>query len=804
MSDVDLRQLAKNKDNRTLIKALVRAVTKLQNVTNPMDVVEIKNILRADNDRVLIGTEATNSTDAVVTDPNLKLYQLPVEPDGQNLTLWNRYSSFTVDASGLPSGQTIVDSSGFDNHGVMSEAPASMQSGHASSMGALFYDGVDTKYTVGDNPNINAVVNSAPGFTICMWIKPNSVGLHGGQTRVIACKVDDDPSLQNNGWSIFLQTNGTVVFSVKKDGIIHTTTNTGAISILGTRWYFVVCSYDTTTNTPNIYVDGVHANENITASIAPRFPTSPAGGLTLYIGGTNASGHSYFHGGISDFRFWKNRLLTSVEIAFQFSNKYTITNINHVALINVAQTETDGGTPPPPTETSLFSYSPLSFTSDSYTIDRATGQGGAYGSIPAQLYDDFRDATYTLTTAGEDSPNQKWTLTTVPGTGGYVRTEDYTGTGEVQNRVLRMRTGSTTDSNPVVSTNTAVFDDVYIRATIRTIVQTVTSNVFNRAQIIFKHVNATNFWYVALTANQTHIVRVNSATPTIVASSTPTTNIFPLGQKRNVEIWVEEGGNRITVSVDGITTAGSPSYVTTYSGGVPVDSSITASAPVSLRTDNSEGTFDNVLIRPLFGSGFQENLWNITSGTSPDGKWSVQTAPGTGGVIRTFDFGSTGSAARALNLERGTANPILLSVPAWKNCRVYASCRTISQDTVSTNNRAQLIFKWLDSSNYYYVLVHPSGWAVRRVIEGVDELVSSGSTAHADNTYHKIEVWIYNGGRDLEVWTAVNLGTLVKRYEEHNNESGQDDDGVLAGSGNIGFRAVSCHASFDNCAVKPL
>jgi hypothetical protein len=811
LSDVDLRSLAKNKDNRTLIKALVRAVTKLQNVTNPRDVIEIKNILRADNDSVLIGTEATNTTDAVVSDPNLKNYQLPYEPDGQLLTLWNRYLSFTVQASNLPAGQTVVDSSGYDNHGAMSETPATMASGHADNMGALFYDGVDTKYTVGNNPNINATINAAPGFTIGMWIKPNSIGLHGGQTRVIACKVDDDATAPNNGWSIWVEPNGTLVFSVKKDGTVRTTADTAAITVMQTRWYFIVCSYDTSTNTPHIYIDGVHANETIGSSIPPRFPTS-GGGLTLYIGGTNAVGNSFFHGGISDFRFWKNKILTQSEITNQFTNKYTILNIPHIAMAGVAQTTTESSVPtnpgdppppppPPPTETSLFSYSPISFTSDSYTIDRATGQGGAFGAnTPSQLYDDFKGATYTLAALNDISPDSKWKLVTAPGTGGFARTEDFTGQGEnLQNRVLRLKTGT---AAPNVSTNTKVFDDLYLAVTIRTLAQdTVSAN--NRAQIAFKFTDANNRWILVLTTSQISIIRTNASTATTVVQSTATTNFFPLNQKRRVEIWVEEGGNRVTASVDGATSG--TGFVTTYSGGVPVDNVITAQSTVVLRTQAAEATFDNVLIRPLFGSGFQETLWSITSGASPDGKWSVQTAPGTGGVIRTFDFGTTGDAARALNLERGTADPILLSVPSWRNYRVYASCRTISQDVVAQNNRAQLIFKWVDSTHYYYVVVHPSGWAVRRNIGGVDELVSSGTTAHADNQYHKIEVHVYNGGRDMEVWTAVNMGTLVLRYEEHLNESGQDDGGTLSSpTGKIGFRAVQCHASFDNVSVRPL
>jgi hypothetical protein len=802
LSDVDLRQLAKNADNRTIIKALVRAVAKLENVSNPRDVIEIKKILRADNDRVLIGTNIENFSDPVVTDPNLRAFQLPVEPDGQLLTLWNRYLSFTVEGSPqLPVGQTIVDSSGYDNHGSITEAPATMQIGHTTNMGALFYDGIDNKYIVGDNSSINLVMNSSPGFTICFWFKPNSVGLHGGATRVLACKVDDSQTSQNNGWSLWLEPNGTLAFSVKKDGAVRTTTDTAAITnVSGTKWYFVVATYNTSTNAMVLYVDSVAANENVTASIPPRFPTS-AGGLSLYVGGTDVVDAGYFHGGISDFRIWKNKILTSTEVLNQFTNKYTITNITHVALVGVAQVGFDGGAPAPPTETTLFSYSPISFTSDSYTTDRSVGQGGAFGTTPSQFYDDFRSITpYTLATLNQVSSDSKWKLVTIPSTGGLVSVEDFQGQNDnAQNRQLRMRTGS---SDPNLQTNTATFDDIYMAVTIRTVSQT-SAGANNRAQICFKFQDSSNRWTVVLSTSQISIIRTNSGSSTTVAQSSATTNFFPLNQKRRVEIWSEEGGNRVTVSVDGATSG--TGFVTTYSGGVPVDSIINTNIPVALRTQSSESTFDNILIRPLFGSGFQETTWSITSGTSPDGKWTVQTAPGTGGVIRTFDFGTTGDAARALNLERGTADPVLLSVPTWRNYRVYASCRTISQDVVSTNNRAQLIFKWVSTTHYYYCLVHPSGWAIRRVINGSDELVNSGATAHADNQYHKIEVRIYNDGRDWEVWTAVNLGTLTKRYEEHENESGSDDEGTLSSTtGKIGFRAVQCHASFDNVAVKPL
>jgi hypothetical protein len=800
LSDVDLRQLAKSGDNRALIKALVRAVTKLENVANPRDVIEIKNILRASNARQLSGTETNNTVDGVVSDPNLKVYQLTTEPDGQLLTLWNKYLTFHVDGSALPPGQTLVDSSGYDNHGSMTEAPASMSSGHTTNLGALFYDGIDTKYTVGDNPSINCVMNSSPGFTVSFWVKPSSIGLHGGQQRVIACKVDDSQTSQNNGWSVWLEPNGTLAASVKKNGTVRTTTDTGVVTVLQTRWYFVVLTYNTSTNTILLYIDGVLAGESVVQSIPPKFP-STAGGLTLYVGGTDSASSSHFHGGISDFRIWKNKIQSQSEITNQWTNKITILNIAHPAIIGVSQAGFDGAVPPPPTETSLFSFSALSFTSDSFTIDRATGQGGNFGTTPSQFYDDCKSvAEYSLTTLNQVSPDSKWKLATVAGGTGFVQVDDFQGQGDnAQNRQFRLRTGS---ADPNLQTNSATFDDIYMAATIRTVSQT-SAGANNRAQLAFKYQDASNRWIVVLSTSQISIIRTNSGSSTTVAQSSSTTNFFPLNQKRRVEIWSEEGGNRITVSVDGATSG--TGFVTTYSGGVPVDSLITANLPVALRTQSSESTVDNILIRPLFGSGFQENLWNITSGNSPDGKWNVQTAPGTGGVIRTFDFGSTGDAARALNLERGTANPVLLSVPSWRNYRVYASCRTISQDIVSTLNRAQLIFKWVDSTHYYYIVVHPSGYSIRRFIDSTDEEIASGATAHADNQYHKIEVRIYNDGKDWEVWTAVNLGTLVLRYEEHTGISASDDEGTLAHTtGKVGARAVNCHASFDNFAVRPL
>ena len=364
------KQFAKRKDFLNILKELQIRLAKRERVSNPLETIEFKHFFRANNDRVLFFTQATNTTGAVVTDPNLKYYQMPIEPDGNKLRVWFRFNDFA--------GGTVKDWSGFNNTGNVF-GTLQKQAGHVEHMNAVGSDGVGPNIIRVPHKNPDTSMVLSTGFTIAVWVRPTRIDLHGGKPRVIATKIDDDINTKERGWSLWVEPSGTLFFVVKMPGTTYVRRATNALPVMN-DWYFITAVWNAVTQSIQpLHVNAVeYSGEPQTLNDKePYFPTMAGTGLSIVIAGTDESATSKWAGSIGDFRYFYEKAYTHGENVIQFSNKYTISDIPHVALIGVATTAFEDASqappgqgeepPPPPPPSNVKSFTSTSFRSASFT-----------------------------------------------------------------------------------------------------------------------------------------------------------------------------------------------------------------------------------------------------------------------------------------------------------------------------------------------------------------------------------------------------------------------------------------------------
>src|SRR5688500_8549126 len=188
------RTVGKRKEVRTLIKEIIKDINRLQQVVNQIKKIDFIQIIRSDNDRIVYIGSATTEVGAIVNDPNLKDFQIPIEPDGNKLTCWFMFLNFT--------GGNLNDKSGFSNDANVIGSP-SVQNGPVADLPGWFFQPED-QLIVPDNISINAQ-SEAVGFSINFSFNPIQVNLQNGKPRIICCKTDDSGTSKGYGWVVWIE-----------------------------------------------------------------------------------------------------------------------------------------------------------------------------------------------------------------------------------------------------------------------------------------------------------------------------------------------------------------------------------------------------------------------------------------------------------------------------------------------------------------------------------------------------------------------------------------------------------------------
>jgi hypothetical protein len=109
------RTVSKLKDSRALLKAIMDRINRLEQQVTQLETIDFRHFVRANNDRMLYIGVGKTEMGTVFLDPNLKHYQMPMEPDGDKLRCWFKFLQFTTG--------TAIDSSGFENNGTFLGSP---------------------------------------------------------------------------------------------------------------------------------------------------------------------------------------------------------------------------------------------------------------------------------------------------------------------------------------------------------------------------------------------------------------------------------------------------------------------------------------------------------------------------------------------------------------------------------------------------------------------------------------------------------------------------------------------------------
>ena len=288
---------------------------------NEIETGDYKTIIRSNGDLLIYVSSGRVEINAVVQNPNLKEYQVPIEPDGQYLTSWFMFASFKP---GL-----LIDNSGFQNHATIIGSPAT-QTGPVQDMPAWQFQ-IEDQLVIPNNPdNSNNSQDAVEGFGVQFRIFWIAVNLHNNVPRIIACKTDDSGTAKQYGWSIWLEPNGTLYFHVRVAGVKYTTSKTNAFTSLN-KWYNVSCQFDKPTHTPKIYINAIFSGEGVSNYVHPNIilPSN----LNMYISGYDVANAGRLEVLMADFRYWKNKILTLAELEDLEINGYSISDIKHVARI---------------------------------------------------------------------------------------------------------------------------------------------------------------------------------------------------------------------------------------------------------------------------------------------------------------------------------------------------------------------------------------------------------------------------------------------------------------------------------------
>jgi hypothetical protein len=365
---VFFRQTGKTHDARSIIKEMVDRIAKLEAQQNPIETPDFTQIVRSNNDTIAYVCSGSTEINAVVLDPALKLYQMPIEPDGDKLTCWLKFHS-TTDGK-------YTDASGFGNHAPVDSGAPITQSGPVSGLPSLQFNGTDDAISVPNHTSINTVGTST-GISINFNINPTQVNAHGGQSRIIACKTDDSVTARNNGWMIWIEPDSTLYFHVRVANVFYTGSKTFAFPSLN-KWYRVFCTFDKTASPsflPKIYVNGVVSTEPTTTYTGGL--TLPSASTNLYVGSNDIVGQSHLSGFVSDFRYWREKVVNQTEIDNIQQNNYSISATMFVARAGVGNfaanevtgdpgTPPDTPPPPPPTTHTIKSFTNASFSEASF------------------------------------------------------------------------------------------------------------------------------------------------------------------------------------------------------------------------------------------------------------------------------------------------------------------------------------------------------------------------------------------------------------------------------------------------------
>jgi hypothetical protein len=245
--------------------------------------------------------------------PVTTTFFLPFEPDLNKLTCWFRFDAW---------GKVTRDVSFQGNPGrILGQTPTAAlgpDKGYgAAGTIAMNLDGSTQFIEVSDNANIQ-LVGQVTGFSIAMLIQPQTFAqTTSGENRYIAEKTDNP----TNFWGLSFDTSGHIRFEIKLGGSDFSVVSTSTVTL--NTWNWIVITFNTATQTTVIYKNGAVQGQSSTTVTDSDFTNVKT---NLYVGATGAN-DGFFDGWISDFRYYRELVLTGAQVTNLNTNMITTSSI---------------------------------------------------------------------------------------------------------------------------------------------------------------------------------------------------------------------------------------------------------------------------------------------------------------------------------------------------------------------------------------------------------------------------------------------------------------------------------------------
>ncbi len=207
------------------------------------------------------------------------------------------------------SGQAAVDSSGYGNDGMLGAntsvgADDPTRSGGYSG-GGLTFDGGDYVCAGSSGACTNNAALQLQTLTVEAWIKKSSITATQG---VVGYGASDGNSVAR-GYHLSVQSDGKAAFAKGNTGLYANQRASGTTVVANGSWHHLVGTFDNTTSTIKIYVDGnLEDSKVVTSGVSYANANHFAIGAALY-GPT----YYYFTGQIDEVRVY-NKVLTLSEV----------------------------------------------------------------------------------------------------------------------------------------------------------------------------------------------------------------------------------------------------------------------------------------------------------------------------------------------------------------------------------------------------------------------------------------------------------------------------------------------------------
>lgn len=188
-------------------------------------------------------------------------------------------------------GTSTSDISGNTNTATLFNTPTWTQGKIGSG---LSFDG-NTQYA--NTPTTNFPAPASDSYSISMWVNPTNIPSSGRNPRLFTYNTDS-----NNGFAVVIggaALNSKLGFSVKKGGSTYGASCASACMTTGT-WQHVAAVFDSTTNTANVYLNGVRQTG---ADGLFGLGTSGSGFIAALSSGGGDSASAY-NGAIDNLKFY--------------------------------------------------------------------------------------------------------------------------------------------------------------------------------------------------------------------------------------------------------------------------------------------------------------------------------------------------------------------------------------------------------------------------------------------------------------------------------------------------------------------